>query len=98
MALALFAAHCILQSADRVLHLTCGLVDLTFSFQLLVAEDLSDAFFHGSLGLLCLAFDSIFVHCSVLGVCGYRSNDFIVVSFPQRMTVEVNLRSLTELY
>src|ERR1700719_2297329 len=65
---ALIAAHCILQSADRVLHLAGSLVDLAFSFQLLVAEDLSGGFFHGSLGLLCRTLDSIFVHCCILAV------------------------------
>ena len=53
MAITLFAAHRIFQSADGVLHLTGSLVGLAFSFQLLVAEDLSGGFFHGSLGLLC---------------------------------------------
>ena len=49
----LFSSHRIFQSADRVLHLAGSLVGLAFSFQLLVAEDLSGGFFHGSLGLLC---------------------------------------------
>jgi len=53
MVMALFAAYCILQSADRVLHLASSLVGLALSFQLLVAEDLPGGFFHGSLGLLC---------------------------------------------
>ncbi len=57
---ALFAAHHILQSADRVLHLAGSLVGLAFSFQLLVAQDLSGGFFHGSLGLLCRTVDSVF--------------------------------------
>ena len=48
MAMALFATHRIFQSADRVLHLAGGLVGLAFSFQLLVAEDLSGGFLHGS--------------------------------------------------
>ena len=62
MAMALFPAQRIFQSADRVLHLAGGLVGIAFSFQLLVAEDLSGGFFHGSLGLLCRTLDSIFVH------------------------------------
>jgi hypothetical protein len=66
MAQALFPAHCILQSADSVLHLASNLVGLAFSFQLLVAEDLSGGFFHGSLGLLRRTFDSIFIHCHIL--------------------------------
>ena len=53
MVLALLAAHRILQSTDRVLHLACGLVGLPFGFQLLVAEDLPRGFFHRSFGLLC---------------------------------------------
>jgi hypothetical protein len=53
MVLALLAAHCILQSTDRVLHLAGSLFGLAFSFQLLVAEDLPCGFFHRSFGLLC---------------------------------------------
>jgi len=68
MVLALLAAHCILPSADRVLHLACGLFGLAFSFQLLVAEDLPGSFFHGALGLFCRTFDSIFVHDGILTV------------------------------
>jgi hypothetical protein len=66
MLLALFATHRILQSADGVLHLACSLVGLALSFQLLVAEDLPSRFFHGSLGLFCRTFDSIFIHCRIL--------------------------------
>ena len=66
MAMALFASHRILQSADRVLHFDRGLVGLAFSFQLVVAERLSGGFFHRALGLLCRTFDSIFVHCRIL--------------------------------
>ena len=69
MAPALFAAHCILQSADRVLQFAGGLVGFAFSFQLLVAEDLPDGFLHGSFGLLCRALDSIFIYCRILDVC-----------------------------
>jgi hypothetical protein len=53
MVLALLAAHCILQSTDRVLHLAGSLFGLAFSFELLVAEDLPCDFFHRSFGLLC---------------------------------------------
>ena len=52
MVLALLAAHCVLQSTDRALHLAGSLFGLAFSFQLLVAEDLP-CFFHRSFGLLC---------------------------------------------
>ena len=51
------AAHCILQSADGVLHRACGLVGLSFVLQLLIAEDLADGFLHGALGLLCRTFN-----------------------------------------
>jgi len=68
MVLALFAAHCIFHSADRVLHLAGGLVGLTFGFQFLIAKDLPDGLFHGSFGLLCGAFDSIFIHRRILAV------------------------------
>ena len=73
MAPTLFAAHRILQSADRVLHFADGLVGLAFSFQLLVAEDLPGGFFYGALGLLCRTVDSIFTplaypHCLLSGV------------------------------
>src|ERR1700692_3641812 len=67
-ATALFAAHRIFQTADRVLHLAGSLVGLAFGFQLLVAEDLSGDFFHGSLGLLGRALDAIFIHCRFLDV------------------------------
>jgi hypothetical protein len=50
---ALFAAQCVLQSANRILHLPSSLVGLAFSFQLLIVEDLAGDFLHGSLGLLC---------------------------------------------
>jgi len=71
MVTALFAAHRIFQSADRVLHLASNLVGLALSFQLLVAQDLPGGFFHGSLGLLCGTFDSILIHCHVLTVGRY---------------------------
>jgi hypothetical protein len=45
MARALFAAHRIFQSADRVLHLAGSLVGFAFSFQLLIAEDFPAASF-----------------------------------------------------
>ena len=45
MVLALFTAHRILQSADRVLHLAGSLVGLTFSFQLLVPNTFPAASF-----------------------------------------------------
>jgi len=48
----LFAAQCVLQSAYRILHLANRLILLAFGFQLRIAEDLADGFFHGSLGLL----------------------------------------------
>ena len=54
MVLALLAAHCILQSTDRVLHLAGSLFGLAFSFELLVAEDLPCDLFHRSFGLLFL--------------------------------------------
>ena len=37
MVLALLAAHCILQSTDRVLHLAGSLFGLAFSFELVPA-------------------------------------------------------------
>ncbi len=45
MVMALFAAHCIFQSADRVSHVAGSLVGLALSFQLLVAEDFPGGFF-----------------------------------------------------
>src|ERR1043166_2644116 len=64
---ALFAAQCVLQSANRILHLASSLVGLAFSFQLLIAEDLAGGFLYGSLNLLCRTFDSILIHvvCSL---------------------------------
>src|ERR1043166_4234120 len=64
---ALFAAQCVLQSANRILHLASSLVGLAFSFQLLIAEDLAGGFLYGSLDLLCRTFDSILIHvvCSL---------------------------------
>jgi hypothetical protein len=52
--MALFAAHRIFHSADRVLNFARNLVGLAFSFQLLVA---ARGFFHGTLGLLCRTVD-----------------------------------------
>jgi hypothetical protein len=49
---ALFATHCVLQSADRVLQFAGGLVGLAFSFELFVAQDLPGGLFYRSLGLL----------------------------------------------
>jgi hypothetical protein len=68
MVLALFTAHGILQSADRVLHLAGSPVGLAGGFQFLIAKDLPDGLFHGSFGLLCGAFDSIFIHCRILAI------------------------------
>jgi hypothetical protein len=79
---ALFAAHCILQSADRVLHFARGLVALAFSFQLLVAEDLSSGFFHRAFGLLRRTADSIFIHWRILIVCWVYGNARFDVTFP----------------
>jgi hypothetical protein len=75
LATALFAAHRIFQSADRVLHLAGSLVGLAIGFQLLVAENLPGGFFDGSLGLLGRAFDSIFIHCRFLDVGSVGSCD-----------------------
>src|ERR1051326_5960469 len=63
----LFAAQCVLQSANRILHLASSLVGLADSFQLLIAEDLAGGFLYGSLDLLCRTFDSILIHvvCSL---------------------------------
>ena len=69
MVMALFAAHRILQSTDRVLHFACGLVGGAFGFHFLVAENLPDRFLHSSFDLLCRAFNSIFIHCRILVVC-----------------------------
>jgi hypothetical protein len=66
MSLTLFAAHRILQSANRVLQLACSLVGLAFSFQFLVAKYLPGCFFYGSLGLFGRTFDSILVNCRKL--------------------------------
>ena len=63
MVMALLAAHRILQAADRVLHPAGSLVGLAVGLEFLVAEDPPGGFFHGPLGLLCGAFDSIFIHC-----------------------------------
>ena len=52
MVLALLAAHCILQSTDRVLHFAGSLFGLAFIFELLVAEDLPCDLFRRSFGLL----------------------------------------------
>ena len=49
--MALFAAHRISHSADRVLNLARNLVGLAVGFQLLVAEDFTGGFFHGTQGL-----------------------------------------------
>ena len=85
MVLALLAAHRILQSTDRVLHLACGLVGLAFGFQLLVAEDLSGDFFHGSLGLLGRALDAIFIHCRFLDVGWVWGNGWRRCFVPDRI-------------
>jgi len=52
MVMALFAAHRILQSADRVLQLALRFVGAALGFQLLVPEDLPGGLFHATLGLL----------------------------------------------
>src|SRR5579863_899089 len=64
--LGLFTAHRILQSTDRVLHFAGSLVGLAIGFQLLIAKNPPGGLFHRSLGLLCRASDSIFVHCHIL--------------------------------
>ena len=65
MVLALLAAHCILQSTDRVLHLAGSLFGLAFSFELLVAEDLPCDLFHRSFGPA-LSFNSILSIADIL--------------------------------
>src|ERR1700694_1384370 len=57
----LFAAHGVLQTADRVLHLALHLIGFAFGFRLLVAQDLAGPFLHFALGLLGGAFYAIFV-------------------------------------
>ena len=80
MVLALLAAHCILQSTDRVLHLA-GLFGLAFSFQLLVAEDLPCGFFHRSFGLLCPLIRSLSIaDILVIYLLGVYGNDLINVN------------------
>jgi hypothetical protein len=64
----LFSAYRILESADCILQFAGSLFGLAFSFELFVAEDLTGGFFHRTLGLLCGTFDSIFIHCRILGV------------------------------
>jgi hypothetical protein len=58
MVLALLAAHCILQSTDRVLHLAGSLFGLAFSFQLLSPLPLLSPLLWPA-----LSFNSIFIHC-----------------------------------
>ena len=78
---ALLAAHCILQSADRVLPLAGRLVGLAFSFQLLVAEDLPCGFFHRSFGLLCPLIRSLSIaDILVIYLLGVYGNDLINVN------------------
>jgi hypothetical protein len=64
----LFPAQGILQTANRILHFANNLLGLAFSFQLLIAEQFSDDFLHGSFGLLCRTFDSILIH-SPFSIC-----------------------------
>jgi hypothetical protein len=81
MVLALRAAHCILQSTDRVLHLAGSLFGLAFSFQLLVAEDLPCGFFHRSFGLLCPLIRSLSIaDILVIYLLGVYGNDLINVN------------------
>jgi hypothetical protein len=81
MVLALLAAHCILQSTDRVLHLAGSLFGLAFSFQLLVAEDLPCGFFHRSFGLLCPLIRSLSIaDILVIYLLGVYGNDLINVN------------------
>src|ERR1700722_12366763 len=61
----LFAAHGVLEAADRVLHFALDLVGLAFILRLLVSQDLAGPFLHLALGLLGRAFDAILVnHCT----------------------------------
>jgi len=81
MVLALLAAHCILQSTDRVLHLAGSLFGLAFSFQLLVAEDLPCDFFHRSFDLLCPLIRSLSIaDILVIYLLGAYGNDLINVN------------------
>jgi hypothetical protein len=57
-----FAAHGVLQTADRVLHLAFDLIGLAFAFHLLVSQGLAGPFLHLALGLLGGALDAIFVN------------------------------------
>jgi hypothetical protein len=95
MVLALFASDSVLHSANGILHFARNLVGPAFIFQLLVAEDLPNSFFNCSLGLLCRAFDSIFVHCRVLLLLDYIDNSFGFVSFQSRRTDLFYLRLCT---
>ena len=64
----LFAAHGVLEAADRVLHLALDLIGLAFILRLLVSQDLAGPFLHLALGLLGRAFDAIFIYCAILAV------------------------------
>ena len=68
MAMALFAAHRILQSTHRVLYLAGGLVGLAFGFQFLVAESLPGRFLYAPFYLRCRTYNSIFIHGHLLAV------------------------------
>ena len=81
--LTLFTARSVLQSTDCVLHFAGSLVGYAIGFQLFIAKDLPDGFFHHSLGVFCRPFDSIFVHCRILDVYlfGVWGNALIDVLF-----------------
>jgi hypothetical protein len=80
---ALLAAHCVFQSADRVLHLAGGLIGLALSFQLLIAEGLPCSFFHRAFSLLCRTNNSILVHRGILRIylLGVQVNGLVDVLF-----------------
>src|ERR1035437_9100162 len=61
----LFAAQCVLDAADGVLHLAFYLVAFALGFQLGIAQYLASNFLHFALGLFSRALDAVFVHFSL---------------------------------
>src|SRR5262245_40773152 len=86
-------ADCILGAADGVSDLAFRLVHLAFGLQLLVPQNLADAFLYGALVLLGAASDPFLIHTDYASRYVWKGNERRASRVPRQQRVErtVNL-------
>ncbi|CDH45189.1 conserved hypothetical protein [Candidatus Contendobacter odensis Run_B_J11] len=82
-----------LDIANTCLDLAGVLLELSFCFQIVIAGDMADDFFHFAFGFFVAAFDLLFVHVSVLSMNGVITPARNVIS--QRLRGNICARWIT---